>query len=109
MAEIGSIQAVQAALTMQAATPAGKRLAPSGANDSAQGGNFATELQRAIATVDRSAKDSTALSEKLIRGESVELHTVALRAQEASMQFDLLLQVRNKLIQGYQEIMRLQV
>lgn len=109
MADIGSIQAVHAALTQQAASPAEKRLAPAGSNQSATGGSFATELQRAIASVDRSVAESTVLSEKLIRGENVELHTVALRAQEASMQFDMLLQVRNRLIQGYQEIMRLQI
>ncbi len=109
MVELGAIQSVQAALASQAGTPAGKRLSPAGTGDSVSGGSFATELNRAIAAVDRSASESTALSEKLLRGENVELHTVALRAQEASMQFDLLLQVRNRLIQGYQEIMRLQV
>lgn len=99
-----------------AGTPAAKHLSPAGSRpglgagaQSAESGSFAAELSQAITKVDRTMAESATLSERLLRGENVELHTVALRAQEAQMNFDLLLQVRNRLIQGYQEIMRLQV
>ncbi len=71
--------------------------------------SFATELSSAIAHVENSAKASCALTTSLLRGENVELHQVAVQAQEAQISFELLLQVRNKLIQGYQEIMRMQL
>ncbi|MCL4783217.1 MAG: flagellar hook-basal body complex protein FliE [Bryobacterales bacterium] len=71
--------------------------------------SFATELAGAMAKVENSARASGELREKLLRGENVELHTVAIQAQEAQISFELLLQVRNKLIQGYQEIMRMQI
>jgi len=109
---IGSIGALQASLAAQAMSPASKRLVPAATAVAAGGdapGSFAAELNSAITRVDRTMAESNVLGERLLRGEDVELHTVALRAQEASMQFDLLLQVRNRLIQGYQEIMRLQV
>ncbi|MCW5966118.1 MAG: flagellar hook-basal body complex protein FliE [Bryobacterales bacterium] len=109
MAEIGSIGAIQASLQAQAAMPAARRLSSVSGDEKAAAGSFATELNSAIRRVDRTMAESNGLSERLLRGENVELHTVALRAQEASLQFDLLLQVRNRLIQGYQEIMRLQV
>lgn len=109
MAEIGSIGAIQASLQAQAGMPAVKRLSPAQGDEQAAAGSFAAELTSAITRVDRTMAESNGLSESLLRGENVELHTVALRAQEASLQFDLLLQVRNRLIQGYQEIMRLQV
>lgn len=71
--------------------------------------SFAGELADAMAQVESSAKASDDLREKLLRGENVELHTVAIQAQHAQASFELLLQVRNKLIQGYQEIMRMQI
>lgn len=71
--------------------------------------SFAGELAGAMARVESSAKASGELRNQLLRGENVELHTVAIQAQEAQVSFELLLQVRNKLIQGYQEIMRMQI
>lgn len=106
MTEIASIASIQASLAGQAATPAARGL---GNPADQAAGSFASELSGAIARVDQQMAASGALTEKLLRGEDVELHTVALRAQEAQMTFDLFLQVRNRLIQGYQEIMRLQV
>ncbi|MDZ7639147.1 MAG: flagellar hook-basal body complex protein FliE [Bryobacterales bacterium] len=71
--------------------------------------SFADELAGAVAQVESSAKASGDLRNRLLRGENVELHTVAIQAQHAQASFELLLQVRNKLIQGYQEIMRMQI
>lgn len=71
--------------------------------------SFAEELAGAVAHVESSAHASGELRDKLLRGENVELHTVAIQAQHAQASFELLLQVRNKLIQGYQEIMRMQI
>lgn len=42
-------------------------------------------------------------------GEAVDVHAVALAGQKASLQFEMLLQVRNKVMQAYQEVMRLQL
>jgi flagellar hook-basal body complex protein FliE len=83
-----------------------KGVKPSG---DAPAASFAGELAGAMAQVESSAKASDDLREKLLRGENVELHTVAIQAQHAQASFELLLQVRNKLIQGYQEIMRMQI
>lgn len=72
-------------------------------------GSFASELAGAVARVEQDAKVSAELQGQLLRGENVELHTVAIHTQQAQVSFELLLQVRNKLIQGYQEIMRMQI
>lgn len=108
--EISAIRSLQPTLAAEASLPAEKRLRPAPAEGGdAAPGSFAAELTHALAKVDRGMAESSALTERMLRGENVELHTVALRAQEASLQFDLLLQVRNRLVQGYQEIMRMQV
>lgn len=45
----------------------------------------------------------------LMRGEPVELHRVILAGEEAGLAFDAMLAVRNKVVEAYQEIMRMQV
>jgi len=37
------------------------------------------------------------------------LHQVAIKTQQAELSFDLFMQVRNKVISAYQEVMRMQV
>jgi flagellar hook-basal body complex protein FliE len=44
----------------------------------------------------------------LLNGEG-ELHTVALSVQRADLAFELGLQVRNKVVAAYQEIMKMQL
>ena len=42
-------------------------------------------------------------------GEDVDLHDVMIATQAESLAFQVAMQVRNKLVEGYQEIMRMQV
>lgn len=45
----------------------------------------------------------------LLSGENVPLHRVIIAAEEASISFQLMVEVRNKLLEAYQELMRMQV
>ena len=47
--------------------------------------------------------------ERLLSGKPEELHSVVLTTQRAQLEFELFLEVRNKVVQAYQEIMRMQV
>ena len=47
--------------------------------------------------------------ERFLSGESEELHATALAVQRAELSFELFLQTRNKIVQAYQEIMRMQM
>lgn len=51
--------------------------------------------------------DQTSIS--LASGQPVDLHNVVLASEETSLAFSLALQLRNKAIEAYQEIMRMQV
>jgi flagellar hook-basal body complex protein FliE len=85
-------------------------IAPSGAGGQpASGAAFQDVLKDAFQSVDRMQKDAHASTESLLRGESEDLHKVAVDQQRASLSFDLFLQVRNKAVSAYQEIMRMQV
>ena len=72
-------------------------------------GAFQSTLQDAIARVQTVQTDASKTVQKFVTGESEELHSVALGVQRAELEFELFLQVRNKVVQAYQEIMRMQM
>lgn len=43
----------------------------------------------------------------LLNGESVDLHEVMIKAEEAGISMDLLLEIRNKLVNGYNDLIRM--
>ena len=47
--------------------------------------------------------------DRFLNGEGDEIHKVAIAAQQADLSFQMFLQVRNKVISAYQEIMRMQL
>ena len=46
---------------------------------------------------------------QVLMGDSGQLHQSVIAMQEASVAFSLMVQVRNKLVESYQELMRMQV
>jgi flagellar hook-basal body complex protein FliE len=45
----------------------------------------------------------------LLSGESDDIHSAIMATQKAELSFELFLQVRNKVVQAYQEVMRQQI
>ena len=76
---------------------------------SAAPSSFGSVMADAVQTVDSVQKSSQATVERFLSGEGEELHTVALQQQQAAITFDLFLQVRNKVVQAYQEVMRMPI
>jgi|ERR1700680_3895673 len=72
-------------------------------------GGFQSVLADAVARVERFQQSSATNIDKFLSGESEEVHKVALATQQAEIAFDLFLQVRNKVISAYQEVMRMQM
>jgi flagellar hook-basal body complex protein FliE len=72
-------------------------------------GGFQSVLEGIIGHVEQSQTQAQRSTESFLTGGNEELHSVALAAQRASLEFELFLQVRNKVVQAYQEIMRMQV
>lgn len=71
--------------------------------------SFANSLKEAIAKVNDQQITSDNLTQKLINGGDVELHEVMIAAQKASITLNATIEVRNKVIEAYQEIMRMSV
>jgi flagellar hook-basal body complex protein FliE len=60
-------------------------------------------------TLNESQLNSDALVEKMARGESVDLHEVMIGMEENNVNFNVALGIRDKLVEAYREVMRMQV
>jgi flagellar hook-basal body complex protein FliE len=67
---------------------------------------FHNVLQDAIGTVEGFRRDADGSVGRLLAGEGQELHQAVLATQRAELALELALQVRNKVVQAYQEVMR---
>jgi len=70
---------------------------------------FADVLQNAMQHLEGLQANADGAMALLASGQPVELHEVMLATEQASLGFRLALQVRTKIIEAYQEIMRTQV
>jgi flagellar hook-basal body complex protein FliE len=84
--------------TVPAGTPAGNA-----------GGGFGQALTNAISGLSESQNAADNASVRMAAGEPIDLHEVMLSRETASLQFQLAVQVRNKLVEAYQDVMRMQV
>jgi flagellar hook-basal body complex protein FliE len=85
--------------------PAG---AVSGASE-AKPSSFAATLEGALKDVNKSQSAAGELSAAYERGETVDIAKVMLARQQASVGFEATLQVRNKLLSAYRDIMSMPV
>lgn len=76
--------------------------------DSKEAG-FSEIFSNMLNSVDAIQKDSAQMQDAFMNGEPVELHQMMIKAQEAGISMDLLLEVRNKLVNAYSEIMRMPI
>ena len=84
----------------------GKRISVGGAGDS---DGFGSIIKDAVKSIDNTQKSAEQEVAKAVTGESPDLHKTIIALQTADLKFQLGLQVRNKLIGAYEEIMRMQV
>lgn len=85
-----------------AAAGAGK---PSAATGGAPFGGVLQGLMAETSKADAAAKDSVI---GLLSGQGVEVHEAMIATQKADMAFELALQVRNKAVGAYQQMMSMQ-
>ena len=70
-------------------------------------GGFTGALQSALQSVNASQQQADSLSAGYEKGQVTDVAKVMLARQEASVGFEATLQVRNKLLSAYQDIMKL--
>lgn len=78
-------------------------------NPAATGPSFAETLQQALAATNALQIEAGHQAELLAAGLVDDAHTVTIAAERASLALQLTVAVRNKALEAYQEIMRMQV
>jgi flagellar hook-basal body complex protein FliE len=72
-----------------------------------QSGEFQKILSSTIGTLENLNTNANVAVQKFLTGENEELHSTVLATQQAELAFELGLQVRNKVVDAYQEIMKM--
>lgn len=70
---------------------------------------FSSFLSDAVNKVNQAQVESSNLADKFAAGEITDLHQVTVAGQKASVMLQMTMQVRNKMIESYQEIMRMSI
>jgi flagellar hook-basal body complex protein FliE len=73
------------------------------------GGSFGQTVAKAVESLDAQQKGADREIARAVTGESPDLHRTVVALQTADLSFQFALQVRNKLVGAYEEIMRMQV
>ena len=87
-------------LVSQTQTAPVQRSAPAG---------FAEGLGEALQSVSNAESQVDALAKDIATGGSTEVHDLMMASSKASLTLDLAVQIRNRAIEAYQEIMRMQI
>lgn len=94
---------------VRTAAPATEQAGVAGTGNAAPAEGFAGALKDALDGVNASQQKAQALTTAYEKGEVTDVAKVMLARQEAGVSFEATLQVRNRLLSAYQDIMRMGV
>lgn len=69
--------------------------------------SFMDTLKSLVSEVDNQIKDANQMAEEFALGKEHDLHEIMIASEKADLSFRFLMQIRNKLLEAYQEIMRM--
>ncbi len=102
-----AIEAISGALA-QSALMTGKQTGGAGGSANADD-VFGSIMKSAVESLEGNQKKADFEIARAVAGESPDLHNTVIALQSAELNFQLALQVRNKVVSAYEEIMRMQV
>lgn len=100
---MSQIQGISQAVSAIADVPA-----KSGATSSEAGG-FVDQLKSAIGKANDVQMQASQAVDALMTGQTQDLHRTMVALQQADVSFQLMMQIRNKLVGAYEEIQRMQI
>lgn len=89
--------------------PAAREIAFGDAPGGASSTDFASWMSKELGAVNDRIAGSDQLLQRLAAGEVDSLHQVMIGLEEAKLSFQLMVAVRNRLLEAYQDVMRMQV
>lgn len=119
MALIGSVSSLQNPLLTQINAPT-RTDSPTGPvklpgisttteSTTAQPGGFGKMFEQLISSVDAKESQAQSITRDVLLGKNDQVHQSMIAMQEANVAFQLMVQVRNKVVESYQELMRMPV
>ncbi len=75
---------------------------------SGDGNNFLETLQQSMEQVEGAQGDAATQVAELLNGRGADLHSAMIAVEKADLSFQLMMQVRNKIVQAYQTISNMQ-
>jgi len=76
---------------------------------SREGKDVVEEFKDFILWVDGEQKKSSQIRERVLEGEEIPLHEIVIQAEKAKVALNLLIEVRNKLLEAYNDLMKMQI
>jgi flagellar hook-basal body complex protein FliE len=74
----------------------------------AEGGKFLETLQQSMDQVEGAQGDAATQVAQLLNGKGADLHSAMIAVEKADLSFQLMMQVRNKIVTAYQTISNMQ-
>jgi flagellar hook-basal body complex protein FliE len=120
MALIGSVSSLQNPLLAQLKAPT-RTDAPTGPvklpgislptseSTTIQPGGFGKIFEQMVSSVDAKESHAQAITRDVLLGKNDQVHQSMIAMQEANVAFQLMVEVRNKVVESYQELMRMPV
>lgn len=97
-------------ISIQNPALAGMNVPPKASSPATQdGGDFGQVLMDAIKEVNQMQSDSVQMQNDLMANRPVEYHDLMIAMERAGTAMNLTMQVRNKVLEAYQEISRMQI
>jgi flagellar hook-basal body complex protein FliE len=75
---------------------------------SGRDGGFSSTLEDAMGKVQQLQSDADQKVQALLDGNGQDVHAAMIAAEKADLSFQLMMQVRNKIVNAYQEVARMQ-
>lgn len=102
---IGSVSRLLPGITQQA----GRQLSNEVQNEAKTEGSFTDLFSNLVNSVNDLHQESAQIQEAFLSGEPVELHQVMIKAEEAGVATELLLEIRNRIVEACKELLRMPV
>jgi flagellar hook-basal body complex protein FliE len=79
-----------------------------GGTSGADSGSFASVLSNAVQSVDKLNDSAASQVSNLVQGGGGDINSVMIAVEKADVSFQLMMQVRNKIVSAYQDIEKMQ-